>query len=599
MSLALIQESAKEARRLAIAGSPLAVGDFRLKKLVAPLEQAGAKVPVFAQVAKAITELVDGKEAASSTNLLNLSTLLNAILYTQGQTSATGDLAKLEIFSASCTSTRTPARQLKPVIAALSASGGGRLEVIKSALERGVFNDLRLIDPAICALGDGYPEIADLVAEKILPGYGPGIVPRLKLAFDLKGKRQEARALEVMHQLDPAATLDLCKKALEEGSADVKVAAIGCLGKHEEFLPLVLEQTTAKNKEVRAAALEAAAGYDRPEITKIFTDLIKGKALDLLIGPFRALQSREVLEALLAEGRRVFDVALKGDSEVLPRLGEIFNCLVHRKETDVETFLTNCLANSDKLAKVKAPKNSVISGADLVFDIAGGLYKIGSPKALEALLAKRDALPSNAFSLVIRSALRTWSPEKVFTEFAPLLEQTKGAAKERNEQLQRFIEIVFWDGRAEYDPLDYDELDSDSDRAFRKVKWDERWLDAAIKADLPTLVCSLARPNHKGVVTYLLKLADTKKTTESGSIVRALARCQYPKVTDFFIELVTKKVKKAKQYDYELQDLIQNARHLPPADLPKLDEFAAKLEEKYVDTFLVAIDPLRRPKETT
>src|SRR5688572_16213584 len=98
MSLALIEESAKEVHRLAIAGSPLAVGDFRLKKLVAPLEQAGAKVPVFAQVAKAISDLVNGKEADSATNLLILSTLLNAILYTQGQSGAAGDIQKLETF---------------------------------------------------------------------------------------------------------------------------------------------------------------------------------------------------------------------------------------------------------------------------------------------------------------------------------------------------------------------------------------------------------------------------------------------------------------------------------------------------------------------
>ena len=49
MSLALVEESSKEVRRLAIAGSTLAVGDFRLKKLIGPLEQAGAKEPVFAQ----------------------------------------------------------------------------------------------------------------------------------------------------------------------------------------------------------------------------------------------------------------------------------------------------------------------------------------------------------------------------------------------------------------------------------------------------------------------------------------------------------------------------------------------------------------------
>src|SRR6478735_5005119 len=119
MSLALIEESAKEVRRLAIAGSPLAVGDFRLKKLITPLGQAGAKVPVFAQIAKAISDVVNGKEADSAANLLNLSTLLNAILYTQGQSGADGDYRELEVFASACSSTRTPARVLKPLVQAL------------------------------------------------------------------------------------------------------------------------------------------------------------------------------------------------------------------------------------------------------------------------------------------------------------------------------------------------------------------------------------------------------------------------------------------------------------------------------------------------
>ena len=109
MSLALIQESAKEVRRLAIAGSPLAVGDFRLKKLIPPLEQAGAKVPVFAQVAKAISDLVNGNEADSAANLLNLSTLLNAILYTQGQIGRGRRLSRARTVRHGCASTRTTA----------------------------------------------------------------------------------------------------------------------------------------------------------------------------------------------------------------------------------------------------------------------------------------------------------------------------------------------------------------------------------------------------------------------------------------------------------------------------------------------------------
>src|SRR4029077_8293468 len=113
MSLALIQESAKEVRRLSIAGSNLAVGDFRLKKLVPPLEKAGAKVPVLAKVAKAINDLVNGKEAESAANLLSLSTLINAILYTQGQTGAEGDHSELELHASNACNTKTSARVLK------------------------------------------------------------------------------------------------------------------------------------------------------------------------------------------------------------------------------------------------------------------------------------------------------------------------------------------------------------------------------------------------------------------------------------------------------------------------------------------------------
>ncbi|PYJ55112.1 MAG: hypothetical protein DME24_25400 [Verrucomicrobia bacterium] len=594
MSIALIEESAKEVRRLAIAGSPLAVGDFRLKKLIAPLEQAGTKAPVFAQVAKAISEVVNGKEDDSAAHMLNLSTLLNAILYTQGQSGVDGDYRELEVFATKCTSTKTTARVLKPLVEALTSSGGGRFEIIRSAWERGAFNDLRLIDPVIQALGDNYPELADLVAEKILPAYGPGIVPRLKANLDLKGKKHDARRLAVMHQLDPAGTIELCKTALEDGSPDVKAAAIACLGKHEDCLPLVLEQANAKNKLLRAAALEALAEHDRPEITKLFTELVKGKALDILVGPFHSLRNRQVLNSLLAEGERVFDLILKGDSEQIPRYGEILDCLEQRKDAEAEEFLLGCFDNSPRLVKVKAAKNSTFAGSDVMARLASLLYNVGSPKTLEAVLARRDALPTAAFPQVLRSALRTWPAERVFKEFSPLLEQKKGAGKEKSEQLQRFISATHWDGTSRFDAMTYDESDSDEMQALKKVEWDARWLDAAIKADQQTVVCSLARPNHKAALNYLLKLGgESKKTSDAGLTVRALARCQYPKVTDHFLGLVAKKTKGAKYVDYELEFLFENARHLPATDLPKLDAFAAKLDEKFVDHFLEAIAPLR------
>jgi len=595
MSLTLIEESAKEVRRLAVAGSPLAAGDFRLKKLIPPLEQAGAKVPVFAQVAKAMSELVSGKEAESSTRLLNLSTLLNAILYTQGQSGAEGDFRELALFPTKCASTRTTARVLKPLVMALTSAGGGRYEQIKSAFERGAFNDLRLIDPAIRALGDNFPEIADFVAAKVLPGFGPGIVPRLKSSFDIKGKRQDARKLEVMHQLDPVGTLDLCKTVLDDSSPEVKAAAITCLGKHEECLPLVLEQAKGKNKQLRAAALLALAEYDRAEITELFTELVKGKALDILAEPFRVLKSLQVLNTLLAEGKRVFESLLKNDPEQIPRFWEILNCLAHRKDAEVEQFLLHCLASSDKLSKIKAAKNSIFSGTEVLSRIVSLLYNIGSPKAHEALLAKATVLPAAAFPQVLRSALRAWPPEKVYSEFSPLL--TQKAAKEKVQ----IIQVAMWNGLHVNDPDFYAEDDTEpnteDDQRLKEVKWDPRWLDAAIASDQPIIACCLARPNHKGITEYLLKLLESKHQIETGQIFEGLVRCHYPKVTDLFLETIRKRTKGAKPLDYRVIVLLQSAAHLPPADFPRLEAFAGELDEKFVDHFLTAIEPLRPKRE--
>ncbi len=594
MSLALIEEAAKEVRRLAIAGSPLAVGDFRIKKLIAPLEQAGGKVPVFAQVAKSITELTNGTEAESAARLLALSTLLNAILYTQGQTSTDAPFAEMEVFATKCSSTRTTARALKPLIAALTNSGGGRFEIIKSACERGALNDLRLIDPAIQALGDSYPEMADLVAEKILPVYGPGIIPRLKRGLDLKGKKSDARRLKVMHQLEPAATLELCKTALEDGAPEIKAAAVECLGQHEECLPLVMEQANSKNKIVRAAALEALAEHDRPEIVKLFDDLIKGNAFDVLARPFRAIRSGHVLRSMLDEGKKTFEQVLRGDEQQQPRFWEILGCLDQRsqnskKEIDVEQFVIDCFLQSEKLAKIKPAQNIGHVGGDFVGRLATLLYVIGTPRTLEALLAKRDILFPVSTTMIVRSAIKVWTPEKVFEEFSPLLRETKGPGKEKREHLRG----IFWAVQNSDFPFMVDEVDASGEARLKEVNWDPRWLDAAIKADELVIVCSLARKDHPASIKYLLKATEGKDQARAGLIVQSLARCEYPKVTETFLELLARNTKGAKYFDYNMQSLFGAIRYLPPGDLPKLDAFAATLDEKFVDKYLEALAPLR------
>jgi hypothetical protein len=154
MSIAVLTQVYDEVRRLSIAGSVVAGGDFRLKKLAPPLEQAGQKAPVFAKVAQGVTKLVESDEKNSAEALLELSTLVNAILYTQGETDLAGELQPIETMDLGQQQTQASARILKPLLEALSSTGSGRLEIIKDAHERGAFRDLRLVGPAVAAIDD-------------------------------------------------------------------------------------------------------------------------------------------------------------------------------------------------------------------------------------------------------------------------------------------------------------------------------------------------------------------------------------------------------------------------------------------------------------
>src|SRR5262245_22352840 len=137
MSVAIFKQAYEDVRRVAIAGSVVAANDFRLKKLVAPLEQLGQKAPVFGKIAQAVTCLVESNEKVSAAALVELSTLVNAVLYTQGETGVAGELTPIETTYLGQQQTQASARVLKPLIESLSTTGSGRVEVIRDAHDRG------------------------------------------------------------------------------------------------------------------------------------------------------------------------------------------------------------------------------------------------------------------------------------------------------------------------------------------------------------------------------------------------------------------------------------------------------------------------------
>ncbi|MHB8900262.1 MAG: hypothetical protein ACYC6Y_16045 [Thermoguttaceae bacterium] len=223
MSQSLLAQVHNELRRLACAGSVAAPGDVRLKALVPRLRRAGARSPAMAQVAEAVAHLVDSDEDTSAAALLDLASLVHSALTTHGRDGVEGEWEQPGTIDLGGRLTLPiPASVLRPLLQALAGVGPGRLPILCDALNRGLFDDVRLLGPALAALDDPSAEVADFIANQVLPVYGAAILPPLRAGFDPKGRAGHARRLLLMHRLDPAGSRALVQRALHAGSRDVK-----------------------------------------------------------------------------------------------------------------------------------------------------------------------------------------------------------------------------------------------------------------------------------------------------------------------------------------------------------------------------------------
>jgi hypothetical protein len=593
MSIALLAQVYDETRRLAIAGSVVAPGDFRIKKLIAPLEQAGAKAPVFAKVAEGIKAVVDANDKTSAQALLDLATLVNAILYTQGETGAAGDLVPIETTDLGLPATQTSARVIKPLLEALSTTGSGRLELIKDAHERGAFRDLRLIQPAVTAIDDVFGELAEFVTDRILPLYGKAILPALRSGFDMKGRAGHPRRLRLMHQLDPAGTRDLVKQALENGSKEVKVAAIECLGAERDDISYLLEQATAKANEVRQAAYHALASIDDDDVLAVLQKAFEGKDLPLAADSLKTSRNAKLLQFVLAgieeavaNFRKTKDK--KKISAGVARLSQMLLCLGGRDDGASEALLLRVFAERDSLAKIRG---DTTSGSDLNSAVVS-LMVHGTPRMRAALVDNHAALDALDLEHCFHAARTDLPVEKVFTIFSPYVTaKVDEKKKDRDPAHAKRSAILnqlrrYWHERAQnaQPPLD------------------PRWLDLAVRLEELHLVALLIRPGHAAANAYLSKTFAERFTTakhmyECQDAVVAMVRAVHPDATDAVIAMLEKFGDKPGCYGYYLGQLVAD---LPKSALPRLEALIPKLHERVADSLLGYMQQLRdKPIVTT
>jgi hypothetical protein len=614
MSIAVLIQVYDDVRRLAIAGGAVAAGDFRLKKQIAPLEQAGAKAPVFGRVAQAARAVVESDEKGASAALLELASLVNAILYTQGETGINGEIEPIGTVDLGVHATSKSARVLKPLLEAMSTTGSGRYELIRGAVESGVFRDIRLVMPALNALDDPYPDIAELMARKVLPMYCKAIVPELLAKLDIKGRGGNLHRLRLLHRIDPEGSRDTILRALDEGSIEIRVIAIGYLNTTGEDLRYLLEQAKAKAKDVRAAALRAMCAVDAGETEAIsaLKRAIDGADLELITDRVRRCKVPEIMEYIVAGGEERFAKALAekhGEKQPpgLARLQNIVLSLKGRKDKKAEAFLLRCFESLPLLNKVKFTRP-----ADDFHEVLADVLAAGTQKMQRALATAHKSLSLGMLRSAFKAARATMTPEAFFDEFSLMLaglavkRGKKGSDFERATELAEVLMTRATQYRFNY--WDFDELEGiDNDEPPHEPtdghahephepprELDPRWLDAAIDVGAVELVCDLARPGHVGTIKFLLGRLSDADTFEVHGVLRTMVRLGHPGAADAIIDTLKSHVKSKDYLSYVFGPMIAA---LPRSAYPKFEALVPTLPDKVVDELMEFVLELKNKPE--
>ena len=265
MNLQPLYDVKERLESAAIAGTGLLSEDFRLTRAVEGLKPLAAASPVFGKISAALDKLTAAPAGERSGLLLDLLALVDAVAYTQGSAGLEGELVPLPVRGGEYRPISYG--QLQPLIAALTITGSGRMEIIQSTWEScpELFADFRVLPAVVAGLQDSYGEIAELNA-KILKGIGPAAVPLLKENFDPAGKKEMARRVEVISAIEGAGATPWLREILPEAKKVIRAAVLTALGEDAENVSLLLELAQTEKGGEREAVLKALAKQDGEEM---------------------------------------------------------------------------------------------------------------------------------------------------------------------------------------------------------------------------------------------------------------------------------------------------------------------------------------------
>lgn len=590
MSVELLHELQHEVRRLFIAGSALAQGDVRLAKLQPQLKKLGEAAPVFNRIAEASDTVMAASREDSAVKLLELATLLSAVLHTQGKTETVGESHSIPAAGIAL-KTDVTYRRLKPLLEILTTKGQGRLEQLRQAIQDNIYMDLRAL-PMMCAgLDETFPEIAELIAETIRTGYGEQALPVLYQQINLQGGKGDARRLQLIHRLSGKSGEQIVLDAANNGSVELKVAAIGALGEYQHHEALLLEMSRERRKEVRQAAFDSLASIGSAAALDRLFEAMTSKDRDMAIEPIRRTHSTVLLERVIEQAKNSFaDYSRtegKERSAAIEQLNAELLCLHgsgtvissrdaywHRRVTDSSTSSAISDAVYDLLRSLLTSPAFILPETELVQDNAAELLlSLNIEEGNRLLMDLPHERAVNLVSFRFRAACRLLTPSELYDRFSPLLGTPSSPL---SKELLRTI--------AQY--IGEDELSIGIDVGA----WDARWIHAFIAADALYLVTQFAYQPDAAVETYLISKLDNNSSLNNNSdqrILLALFRVGYQGTPELMLKLLERRF-----YYYRDENIQQLITYMPSSYIPRIRELAEKSHFARPDEFIAIVDAM-------
>ncbi|WP_409292685.1 HEAT repeat domain-containing protein [Peribacillus sp. SCS-37] len=591
MSIPILDELQKDLIRLTIAGADLAADDHSIKKKVPVLLKMGEKAPVFNKLGELADTLIH-KEESRAKHLMELSQLLTSILYTMGKTGGEGEM------SAGGKQVEYPSDisylSLKPLTEALTTKGAGRAEVIRSAFQSGKTRDLRLVLPLINALDDSYQEIADFVADEVLPQYGRDILPLIQDQFVVKGKKGDARRLKVMSRFLGDEGLPLYLECAENGSEQVRNEALEHLHHYDEAEEILLKYAKAKKESTKKAALTALAKRGSAAAIESLEAVLTSKDYDMVLDIALENPSRGLMDVILSYAKQV-----KAE----------FKESKDRDIQDLFRYLISVLNHDGNAEQIEFLKDVIMDRTmpDILVMEASGRLMDGSREALQFVesicrMPGRSGITDVSFM----ASMEFRTPEEIFDLYSGDVKKTRKDPSGRailsfmDQMVQFSPDIREFDERSrmKYGWYDLEENSADD------IQWDKRWVDLLISLDEEHLVYRIARQPAGGEhIDYLLKKLAVNPyfSSQRGmGVMMSLIQIGYEHTLDVLLDILRKTDHNMKSVKFHTSRIVRNVGLfflLPGRHADALQEAAAVTGHKELRDRLNEIAFEMRTKE--